>query len=269
MELLWRLEVTYVKVSITRLGILTALGEEELQRTIIVSILWESLQASTDKLGNQPLYYCHMVTGSNLLGFNLSTPYSHHCHCLNLDPLHPSLELSAKILSSLSDLNLFPLQRMPWDLRQRKQNLNVLLPKEDETSSLWPVSQSGLQGPRLPLPCVISHHLLPHMQPIPQHLCPSHHPRDLLCQAGLSPLHHQPSFLRGPTSLICLENVFFSFQYLFKRHCQGIVKGSQLPQISYPSSAAPTTAEGTPFCCTLTMSYKWLATLLSLPISWK
>lgn len=77
-----------------------------------------------------------------------------------------------------------------------------------------------------------------------------------------SPLHQQPSFLQGPTSLIGLENVFFLS--VATQTSLSLWSRSWLPQISDPSSVAPM-MHCTPFCCTLTVSYKWLVSFLSLP----
>ena len=117
------------KVSSTMLGTLVVLSEEQLQRTIILPILWESFKASVEKLWNY-LYYHYPVIWEQSWDLTYPLPNSSlHRHRLGLHPPQSSLEpLSQPLvgLSGLSSLSLFPLQAMIFETKTKELRLKFL-----------------------------------------------------------------------------------------------------------------------------------------------
>ena len=111
------------------LGTLVVLSEKQLQRTIILSILWESFKASVEKLWNY-LYYHYTVIWEQSWDLTYLLPNSsHHCHHIGLHPPQSSLEpLSQPLagLSGLRSLSLFPLQAMIFETKTKELRLKFL-----------------------------------------------------------------------------------------------------------------------------------------------
>lgn len=138
------------------------------------------LQSISGKVGKLPVLSLHNYLRTIFWDLTYPFPISpHRCHCLGLDPPHPSLEPPAKLLAGIGGLNLSRLQAMIFQamiFKTKTKEPKIKFPASQRKLYQFPMACSSVWLTRSSSTSATFHLascLLPHPPSTTCSLCPS------------------------------------------------------------------------------------------------